>query len=322
MTRVLFLAERTEIPDEQIEPHGSSAHVASTLAALRARFDVLAIGPEPGQEAPSTHPAIHAFVPARVRGLRRDFAFARADRAFAHRALAAAAAFEPDVVYERDEYFALAGRRVARRLGVPLVLEVNGLLAADARTMYRSLAEQLGAVIERKKLHRADAVVTVSPGLAERLVALGAPRARVTVVPNTVGEERLAPVVREASEDTVVVGWIGHLMDWHADALLRLVEVAPGVVAEADVRFRVIGDGPRLEEVRELARVLGVADRFDFVGSVEYDDVPRALTSIDVGVIPDVFDYAFPVKLVEMGAAGLPVVAPRSASLDAQLVPG
>jgi glycosyltransferase involved in cell wall biosynthesis len=84
----------------------------------------------------------------------------------------------------------------------------------------------------------------------------------------------------------------------------------------------VVGDGPRMGEVRERVAAAGVASRFRFVGSVPWAEVPSALADVDVGVIPDVFDYAFPVKLVEFGAAGLAVVAPRSPSLDAQIEPG
>jgi phosphatidyl-myo-inositol alpha-mannosyltransferase len=54
---------------------------------------------------------------------------------------------------------------------------------------------------------------------------------------------------------------------------------------------------------------------------VPYEEVPEALQYVDFGVIPDVFDYAFPVKLVEMGAGGLAVAAPRSRELDAMLRP-
>jgi len=66
----------------------------------------------------------------------------------------------------------------------------------------------------------------------------------------------------------------------------------------------------------------GLSPAVRFTGEVAFDDVPRALHEIDVGVIPDVFDYAFPVKLVEFGAAGIPVVAPRSDSLDEQVRAG
>ncbi|HET8892637.1 MAG TPA: glycosyltransferase family 4 protein [Gaiellaceae bacterium] len=319
--RVLFLAERTAIPDGQIDPHGSSVHVAATLFALRERFDVLALGAAPGTTAQAAPRLLRSLFPARVRGLRRDVGYLCEDRAFYARALKAARSFRPDVVYMRDEYFTFAGLRLARRVGVPFVLEVNGLLELDARTMYRSLGEPIGGWIERIKLARADAIVVETSGLAEHLEERGAPRSRLFVVPNTVSDARVAAEPRARRAERVVIGWIGHLMAWHADSLMTLADVARRVVDEADVRFLIVGDGPRLDEVRDRVHALGLDARFEFTGSVPYEDVPRALEAVDVAVIPDVFDYAFPVKLVEFGAAGIPVVMQRGASLDTLLEP-
>ena len=74
--------------------------------------------------------------------------------------------------------------------------------------------------------------------------------------------------------------------------------------------------GPRFDELVETTRTRGLAHAFTFHGPVPYETVPGLLAGMDVGVIPAIFDYAFPVKLVEMGAAGIPVVSPRSSSLD------
>lgn len=257
-----------------------------------------------------------------MRGLRRDFGFLRDDRAFYVRALEAARSFRPDVIYKRDEYFAVAGLRLARHLGVPYVLEVNGLLERDARTMYRSLGEPVGAWLERVKLAHSDAIVVETPGLAERLEERGALRSRLFVVPNTVPDARVVADSRVRRSDPVVIGWIGHLMAWHADSLMILADVARRVVDEADARFLIIGDGPTLHDVRDRVRALGLESHFEFSGYIPYEDVPRALEAVDVAVIPDVFDYAFPVKLVEFGAAGIPVVMQQSASLDTLLEPG
>lgn len=213
-------------------------------------------------------------------GLRRDIRFLREDRAFYARALEAAASFRPDVVYARDEYFTFAGLRLSRRLGVPLVLEVNGLLERDARTMYRSLVEPVSARLERVKLARANAIVVETPGLAELLAERGAPRSRLFVVPNTVPDARVVAEPRLRRDGPVVIGWIGHLMAWHADSLMILADVARRIVDEADVRFLIIGDGPRLGDVRDSVHTLGLDVRFEFSGSVPYEDVLRALEAI------------------------------------------
>jgi glycosyltransferase involved in cell wall biosynthesis len=173
-------------------------------------------------------------------------------------------------------------------------------------------------------LRRADAIITVTPGLAELLVARGADPERIAVVPNTVPTERVAaaPAEQPAGGDVTFV-WIGHLMAWHVEAVDRLIAVAPRVLEAAPAaRFLIVGDGPGGAALRARAAAAGLAERLTFTGSIPGQDVPALLGSCQVGIIPSVFDYAFPVKLAEMGAAGLPVATPRSASLDRLIAPG
>lgn len=321
--RVLLLAQKLVLPDGTVPPHGSGVHGAATLNGLRAHFEVLAVTMEVSADDGDAPPrAPRRCVPGWLRGLRQDLLAIRADRAFTRRALAQARSFAPDVVYARSEYFCLSGVRVGRALGVPVILEVNGLLADDIRSIYRSPLEPIGKRLERVKHRRAAAVVTVSPGLARRLQSVGLDPSKVAVVPNSVSPDR----VREPSPPhggPVVVGWVGHLMSWHLRALEWLIDVAPAVrEAVPDVRFVVIGSGPGLEELIERVSKKGLAEVFEFTGSVPFSAVPECLARIDIGIVPEVFDYAFPVKLVDFGAAGVPVVAPRSESLDQQLAAG
>ena len=318
--KVLLLAQAS-LSQAEVPPQGSGAHLAATLAGLADHFEVLPVLAEGETDVASqARRSLRRAVPAWVRGLRQDVLTRRHDKRFAARAVALGRAFRPDILYARSEYLALSGPRVARALGVPLVLEVNGLLARDVRTMYRSPLEPFGAWSERAKLRRADAIVTVSPGLARLLERSGADPRKITVVPNSVDPARLAAPARPTGDTPVVIGWIGHLMQWHVESLELLIDLAADVVrAVPAVEFSIIGGGPGLDGLQARAAAAGAGTRFRFMGSVPYADVPQALREVDLGVIPAVFDYAFPVKLVEFGAAGIPVVAPQSASLDEQL---
>ena len=335
--RVLLLAQRTGFDPARPAGHGSAAHVAATLQALEERYEVVPffappeedeLGAGGGEAVRAVGPSLgrtllKRIVPARLRGLRRDLALLREDRALERAVLAECRRRPPAAVYARCEYMSGAALRVARRLGVPLVLEVNGVGELDVRTMYRSLAEGYGAALERRKLREADEIVTITPGLADLLVARGADRARITIVPNTMSADRIASLPANQPEGgDVSVVWIGHLMAWHVEAVARLIEVAPAVLHAAPAaRFVVVGDGPGGEQLRSQAAAAGLGDRFVFTGAVPPEEVPELLARCQIGVIPSIFDYAFPVKLVEMGAAGLPVATPRSASLDQLLEP-
>jgi glycosyltransferase involved in cell wall biosynthesis len=74
-----------------------------------------------------------------------------------------------------------------------------------------------------------------------------------------------------------------------------------------------IGDGPERLACEERAAAIG-GDRVRFTGAVEYDDVPRYLSTLDVAVVParagGAFHYS-PLKLTEYLAMGIASVAPQ-----------
>ncbi len=73
-----------------------------------------------------------------------------------------------------------------------------------------------------------------------------------------------------------------------------------------DIRLRLVGDGPREEELRRFASACDVSDVVEFLG--HRDDVPRLLREADVFVLPSRIEAA-PNAVLEAMAAGLPVVA-------------
>jgi glycosyltransferase involved in cell wall biosynthesis len=321
-TRVLFLAERTSLPQGTVLPDGSGAHVAATLSGLRRHFEVLPLLAQEAEQPSSASRPVKRLVPRRVRGLRQDLLLLRDDRSFGERAVAEATAFRPDLIYERNEYLAFAGQHLARRLRLPHILEVSGLVDLDSREFYRSFGEPFGTAGERWKLRHADLVVTETPGLGRKLVERGARSGGVVIIPNTADLSLFDRAPREAHTGVpLVVGWIGHLMSWHS--LDLLVSAAAAIVKTTDqVRFEVVGGGAGLDQVMTQVAARGLAPWFRFTGTVPRVELPATLARFDIGVVPGHLAHAFPVKLVEMGAAGLPVVAPGSRSLDEMLTPG
>lgn len=321
--RVLFVAGRTHVPNGVVPPHGSGAHVAATRAGLQAHFDVVSILGPPPAEVGNMRSRARRFVPGWLRGLRQDVLVLAAERRLAAQAFQAVSEAPPDAVYERSEYLSFAGLRVARRLGVPYVLEVDGLVTDDVRTQYRSPVEPLGRRVERVKQRHAASIVVESPGMAAALEQRGADPAKIVVAPNALPADRVRSAPRAIRADRAVVGWIGHLMPWYVDAISLLVEVAPRVIeAVPNVRFEIVAGGPGLATLQALVAERGLTERFRLRGAVPYEQVPSVLEELDVGVIPALFDYQLPVKLVEMGGAGLPVVAPATTSLDGLLARG
>ena len=97
-------------------------------------------------------------------------------------------------VYQRYSLNNYAGLRLARRLGVPLVLEYNGSEIWMSRHWGRPLKyEALASKIELLNMNGADLVVVVSRAMRDELVGRGVAAGRILVNPNGVDPDRYSP---------------------------------------------------------------------------------------------------------------------------------
>lgn len=221
----------------------------------------------------------------------------------------------PDVLLVRDHALTASCVPVARRLGVPLVLEVNAPAAESGLFLDQYLhLPWIGGWLEGWKLRRADGVTVVSTALEEHLVArhrIGAEK--VAVVPNGADLHRFHPGVDPDPElpadfrGRPVVGFVGSFHKWHGTELLGRMARAVGA-ARADARFLFVGDGPEAGALHRDAAELG--DRAAFTGRVPHARVPGLVAAFDVGAVAAAGFYMCPLKVIEWMAAGRAVVAP------------
>jgi colanic acid/amylovoran biosynthesis glycosyltransferase len=74
------------------------------------------------------------------------------------------------------------------------------------------------------------------------------------------------------------------------------------------LELRLAGDGPRKEQLTNLANELGISDRIRFLGFLTEDEVIRELQDADLFVLPS-FVEGLPVSAMEAMAIGVPVIA-------------
>jgi len=112
-----------------------------------------------------------------------------------------------------------------------------------------------------------------------------------------------------------VVGCVGRLVP--EKGLDTLLEAA--AAASTSPQVVLVGSGPQLDELENLARCLGTADRCRFVGAVAYDAIPDYLNLMDVLVLPSRttrnWKEQFGRVLVEAMACKVPVVGSDSGSI-------
>ena len=233
----------------------------------------------------------------------------------------ARASFGADCIYERYACANAAGVLAKRLVGVPLILEVNAPLVLERQEFEGGLALPgvLGGV-EKYVFRSADRCIAVSTPLADYLAAAGMPRERIEIMPNGADASRFDPAARAPAlrarlgiSAGPVVGFTGVVRRWHGPELLVQALAECGV---PQARLLIIGDGPRVGEIKALARQFGIGERIAVTGRVAHADIPDYLAACDVTVSPRATFYASPMKIPEYMAAGRAVVAPRMANIE------
>jgi len=336
--RILY-HHRTQADD------GQAVHVRALIGAFRAAgHEVLEVGlvRHGTDAAPSARKrsgpgwGLVTRAPRFVREV-AEYAYTAVGR---QRILSAAVHFEPDFLYERHAFGNAAGVLAARRLGRPLVLEVNAPMVLELERTRGLVFPGLARRLESFVLREADRVCAVTGVLRDMLVARGADPERVLVTPNGVdlaaydhadpaavraaARADLGLPAEEAGE--LVLGFVGHYRRWHR---LDVALDALGDPSLAHARLVVIGAGPAHDDLVRQAQRAGIASRVHFPGTRPHGSIPRLLAAFDVALLPAINPYASPLKLHEYMAARLPVIAPDQENLrevledgrDALLVP-
>jgi glycosyltransferase involved in cell wall biosynthesis len=154
---------------------------------------------------------------------------------------------------------------------------------------------------ERSLAARADLVTVSAAALHARLARQAK---RCVVIANGCDPEHFGPAMaRDRPSDRPIIGYFGGIHDWFDSEL-----VAALARRNPEWDFWLVGDVYR-GDVEELRRLHNVR----LWGEVPYSELPRVVSWFDVGLIPfkryRLTEATNPVKVYEMLAAGLPVVA-------------
>jgi glycosyltransferase involved in cell wall biosynthesis len=109
-----------------------------------------------------------------------------------------------------------------------------------------------------------------------------------------------------------LVGYVGVMGAQEIDLLLESVKVIVEDFGRSDIHFGLVGGGPALEEMKALAKTLGVQDYVTFTGRASDHDLFEMLNTADVCVNPDkadeMNDKSTMNKIMEYMALSKPIV--------------
>ena len=226
-------------------------------------------------------------------------------------------------VHTLPDFLVFAGLPL-RLAGVPLVIDLHEAMPEFFRMRFprasSPLVQRLLVLQERLSIGLASAAITVNDALAARLVALGVPADKITVLLNSPSLARFDPSAHPRrtfrADGTLRLVYAGALtptyeLDVCLEAMARLAAARPELPVELDV----YGRGDAAGSLQARATELGLTERVRFHGRIPVEDVPAVIAAADVGLAPtrrDPFtDFSLSTKIFEYGAMGKPVVASR-----------
>ena len=227
-----------------------------------------------------------------------------------------------DLIYASSPPLFVGGAALAlsalRR--TPMVFEVRDLWPESAVALgelSNPRAIALSTRLEEACYHRAKAIVVVTRGIYERLLARGIPVDKLHLIPNGANVDLFRFNIGERERLRHEMGMEGKFVAVYAgifgvaQGLETVVEAARLLRDRVDVHFLLIGDGPRREEIETLARQYTLPN-LTLLPEQPRERIPAYLSAADLALIPlrslDLFKGALPSKMFDAWACQRPVL--------------
>jgi phosphatidylinositol alpha-1,6-mannosyltransferase len=223
---------------------------------------------------------------------------------------------------------AFIGYLLNKLFGVPYIIWTYGQEMLDE---YLGKTGLLPIRLEKRLFRSACAVLTISHWTESLAVAKGAKASNVHKIVMGVDdyfhpcESTIALKASLSLEDKLVILSVGRLVRRKGhDMMLKSL---PTIVGRfPDVVYLIVGSGPMENELRNLARVMGVSDHVAFIGAPSDELLVQYYQTADVFVMVsrelEGQAEGFGLVYLEANACGIPVVGGRSGGVTDAVVHG
>lgn len=263
---------------------------------------------------------IRKIIPISFWNSLKDLSLIEHDRKSYNKLLELCEKEKPDLIYERGYYLMTSGVRVAKKLGISHVIEINAPFLEETKSFrggsfFKSLAQKK----ECFTLNNTNKIVTVSTALKEYLKTKYRIReSSFHVSPNCVNPQAII-IDQQLKSDLIsrykisgpVIGFVGSIFPYHGVELL--VEAFDRISFHfPTASLLIVGDGETLNEIRFRASKLKSSKSIIFTGNVPHNEVFSYIDTFDVAVMARSNWYGSPVKIFEYGALGKPIIGPAT----------
>ena len=219
--------------------------------------------------------------------------------------------------------------RLGRKLRVPVVFRAIDI---PNQLVPYPVLRPITRILERKVYSNVDLILTISPRLSQYVINMGAPEARVKLLPLGTDTEVFHPnldctEIRQKwgfGENDPIIVFIGTLFDF--SGLDTFIRQFPGVVREVpEAKLLIVGDGPQRPKLEKIIAELGLQKQAIITGFQPFETMPQyinlAAICINTFLITDTTRDIFPTKIVQYLACGKAVIATPLPGMIA-IIPG
>lgn len=240
-----------------------------------------------------------------------------------------------DVILVRDLPLALTAVAVGHLAGIPVVLD----MAENYPAMIQDLRDRQGfsfvdlfvrnpklvSLVEGISLKLCDHIVAVVDESRDRLVALGIPKTKVSLVINTPTPERLVEtspsldrlVPRDGA--SLVLVYLG-LLEWPRGIETAIRAIASVRTKISGVKLLIVGSGRHEWDFRSLVEQLMLQKQVQFLGWLDYAAAIRVIDESDIGLVPhhatECWNTTIPNKLFDYMSKGKAVIVSNAKPVE------
>jgi glycosyltransferase involved in cell wall biosynthesis len=209
---------------------------------------------------------------------------------------------------------------IPKLLGARVILDIHDIVpefyASKFGVSERSIVFRMLVLLERLSIWYADHVIISNHLWYDKLIHRSVRPEKCTAMINypdlsIFSRNGTAP----SSSGEFVMCYPGTL-NWHQGLQLAVEAVSLLRDRAPNLRFRIVGDGPDRERLKEMIAEHHLETQVSIEGFVPIEQVAKIMSSVDLGVVPkrkDSFgNEAFSTKIMEFMAMNVPVVASRT----------
>ena len=229
----------------------------------------------------------------------------------------------------------IEGLKAARRLGIPSVYTFH--TQYDQYNHYIPLPGGLVSAITVRRVRnfcgKAGQITTPAESARQILIRYGVNR-EITVIPNPIDLTRFsmteslrkskAQVLQNRYNlgDSKLLVNVGRVApEKNLPLLLRAFQAMVKQSPSQALRLMIVGDGPVLGDLKQLAASLGIASEVCFTGLIPPGEIPDYLAAADLMVMTSTTEVK-PLAQLEALAAGVPIVAVAAPGANDTIVSG